>query len=166
MRVFLADRKEKKLQKASQNTYETYYILKPGMTEADLTAIHDKVDTVISKFQGKLVNRDNWGVRELAYPIEKQTNGNVSIAVYTGNAGVVEEIERHFRILDDVMRFLTVRVPADYDYEKVKKQITQSEEEVKHAREQRKKGEGGFGGGFGGGGRGDGGGRPQREYRE
>ena len=144
------------MEKEVNHTYETYYIMKAGMSESDVATIHQKVDNVIEKFKGKLMTRDDWGMRELAYPIDKQTNGHVSIAVYTGNPGVVEEIERHFRILEDVIRFLTVRMEDGYDYALVKKQITNSEEEVKRAREQRKKGDMGFGGG----------GRSFREYRE
>ncbi len=125
----------------SSHVYETLYILKPGMTDSDAAAIHQKIDSVITKFQGQLRHRDDWGVRELAYPIEKDSNGRYCVAVYSGTGGVVEEIERHFKISDDVMRFLTTSVEQDYDYTKSKKQITASEEEVKRNRELRKKGE-------------------------
>ena len=123
----------------SSHTYETVYILKAGISESDSSTIHQKVDNVIQKFAGKLHTRDDWGLRELAYPIEKETNGRYCIAVYEGNSGVVEEIERHFRISDDVIRYLTVMVPRDYDYTKVKKQIHTIEEEVKKNRESRAK---------------------------
>jgi len=129
------------MSKPSSHVYETLYILKPGMTETDATTIHSKIDSVIAKFSGQLRHRDDWGVRELAYPIEKDTNGRYVVAVYSGTGGVVEEIERHFKISDDVMRFLTVSVPADYDYNVAKKQLVASEEEVKRNRELRKKGE-------------------------
>ena len=122
--------------------YETCYILKPGTSETDAGTIHTKVDNVITKFNGELKQRDDWGVRELAYQIDKQTNGRFCVINYTGSAGVVEEIERHFKILEDVIRFLTVQLPADYSYENVKKQIAQTEEDVKKNRELRKKGQG------------------------
>lgn len=125
----------------SSHVYETIYILRPGVSESDATTIHQKVDSVIAKFQGSLRHRDDWGMREFAYPIENDTNGHYTVAVYSGERGVVEEIERHFKISGDVVRFLTVAVEADYDYTKSKKQITASEEEVKRNRELRKKGE-------------------------
>lgn len=125
----------------SSHVYETLYILRPGISEADATTIHQKVDSVIAKFQGSLRHRDDWGMREFAYPIEDDTNGHYCIAVYSGQGGVVEEIERHFKISGDVVRFLTIAVPADYDYNKSKKQIQASEEEVKRNRELRKKGD-------------------------
>lgn len=146
----------------SSHTYETVYILKPGVSDADALTIHQKVDNVIAKFQGTIKVRDDWGLQPLAYAIQNESTGRFSVVVYNGTSGVVEEIERHFKILDQVIRFLTVAVPADYDYAKAKLQAQTIEEEVKRNRELRKKGE--FGGGgrdFGGGGRdfGGGGGR-------
>ena len=124
---------------ASSHTYETLYLLRPGISESDANAIHQKVDNVIQKFSGKLRTRDDWGVKELAYTIEKERNARFCLAVYEGAGGVVEEIERHFRISDDVVRYLTVAMPTDYDYNKVKKQMHASEEEVMQNRESRMK---------------------------
>lgn len=131
---------------SSTNSYETIYILRPGLAESDAGTIHQKIENVITKFSGKLQARDDWGTKELAYPIEKHTNGQYCLVHYTGTSGVVEEIERHFKISGNVMRFLTVSVAADYDYAKAKKQILAIEEEVKRNRELRKKGELGGGG--------------------
>src|SRR5262245_43694136 len=135
----------------SSHVYETVYILRPGVSDADAATIHQKVDNVITKFQGKVRHRDDWGLVQLAYPINKESNGKFNVVVYNGNSGVVEEIERHFKILEQVMRYLTVSVREDYDYTKAKKAIVATEEEVKKNREMRKKGQG-FGGGYGGGG--------------
>jgi ribosomal protein S6 len=66
--------------------------------------------------------------------------GRYNVAVYKANSGVVEEIERHFKISNDVIRFLTVAVEADYDYNKSKKAIALAEEEMKKIREAKKKG--------------------------
>jgi len=124
----------------SSHSYETIYILKPSISDTDLSAINQKIDNVISKFEGKLAGREDWGNRELAYMIEKNTNGRYCVIHYTGNRGVVEEIERHFKILDEVIRFITVAVAKDYDYEKLKKQMALAEEEVMRSRELRRKG--------------------------
>lgn len=125
---------------SSTNTYETVYILRPSLSEANAGAIHAKVDSVIEKFSGAVKARDDWGMRELAFPIDKETMGRFNIVSYTGNSGVVEEIERHFKISSDVIRFLTVAMEADYDYGKAKKQIQLAEEEMKKIREAKKKG--------------------------
>lgn len=123
----------------SSHSYETVYVLKAGISENDAATIHQKVDNVITKFSGKVKSRDDWGTKELAYPIEKEKSGKYNIVVYNGNSGVVEEIERHFKILDDVIRYITVAVDSEYEYGKVKKQIHTAEEEIQKAREFRKK---------------------------
>ncbi len=124
----------------SSHTYETVYILKPSISDTDLGTINQKIDNVISKFEGKLAGRDDWGNLELAYEIDDNTNGRYNVIHYNGNRGVVEEIERHFKISDDVIRFITVSVPKEYDCQKMKKQILAAEEEVKRNRELRRKG--------------------------
>lgn len=161
--------------------YETVYIFKSDITDTSAAAINEKIDSVITRFTGAVIARDEWGLRELAYPVDRQTMGRYCVVVYSGTSGVVEEIERHFKILPEVIRFISVKVDADYDYPKAIKAIQLAEEELKRARELRKREsrdggfgggggrEGGFGGGgreggFGGGGRdgGFGGGKPER----
>ncbi len=125
---------------STTNHYETVYILRPSIPEANASAIHAKVDSVIEKFSGAIKARDDWGMREMAYPIDKESMGRYNVIVYKGNSGVVEEIERHFKISNDVIRFLTVAVEEDYDYEASKKAIALAEEEMKKIREAKKKG--------------------------
>lgn len=124
---------------ASTHTYETVYILKSSLSDDDSSAIHTKVDSVIQKFDGAVKQRDDWGLRDLAYNIDDETMGRFNIVVYNGKAGVVEEIERHFKISPDVIRFITVAVETDYEYGQVKKQMVTAEEEMKKNRELRKK---------------------------
>ena len=124
---------------ADLHSYETLYILKPALSDSDASVIHNKIDSVIGKFQGKVDNRDDWGVRELAYEVEGSKSGRYTILHYTGNSGVVEEIERHFKISDDVIRYMTIRLEGGYDYSKVRKQMKTAEEEQKKAREARRK---------------------------
>ena len=119
----------------SSYTYETVYILRPGIADADAQDIHKKIDAVITKFQGSLKHREDAGIKEMAYEIENERSGRYNTIVYTGKGGVVEEIERHFKISDDVIRFLTVAQRADYDFNKVKQQIALAEEEQKKNRE-------------------------------
>jgi small subunit ribosomal protein S6 len=124
----------------ANTNYETIYILRPGLQADVATSIHTKLDTVVSKFEGAVEHREDWGMRELAYEIDDERSGNYHIVVYNGKAGVVEEIERHFRIAGDVIRYLTVKLPKGYDYALVKKRIAETEEEVKRQREAKKKG--------------------------
>ena len=125
--------------RAELPNYETTYILRSGLSETDASSIHQKVDSVISKFQGKVAHRDDCGLRDLAYSIKNQSTGRVCVLQYNGKPGVVEEIERHFKISGDVIRYITVLVDGDYDYAKLKKQIHLGEEEVKQNRDVKKR---------------------------
>ncbi|MBI4404691.1 MAG: 30S ribosomal protein S6 [Deltaproteobacteria bacterium] len=128
------------MSRTSNHTYETVYVLKGGLSDSTSGAIHQKIDSVIAKFGGKLNLRDDWGVRDLAYAIRHEKAGRFFVIYFNGSSGVVEEIERHFKISEDVLRYLTVSVDSTYDYNKLKKQIHTAEEEVKKNRENRKKG--------------------------
>lgn len=121
----------------SSHTYETVYVFVPHATDDAVTTVNNKIDSVVSKFHGKVKVRDDWGVKHLAYPIQEHKNARYFVINYTGDSGVVEEIERHFKIFGDVIRYLTVAIEEDYNYDKVKKQIVASEEEAKKARELR-----------------------------
>ena len=74
----------------STHHYETVYILRSGLSESDASVIHQKVDNVIAKFQGSVKSRDDWGLKELAYPINNDTTGRYAVVVYNGEGGVVE----------------------------------------------------------------------------
>ncbi len=128
------------MSQTANHNYETVYILRPGLTADGATAIHQKFDTVVAKFEGAVEHREDWGMRELAYEIDDERSGNYHVVVFNGKAGVVEEIERHFRIVGDVIRYLTVSLPKGYDFKLVRKHIQDTEEEVKRAREAKKKG--------------------------
>jgi len=119
------------------NNYETVYILRPSLSDSQAGEINQKIDGVIAKFDGQLQGRDDWGVREMAYEIDDEKSGRYFVLGYTGKAGVVEEIERHFKISSDVIRYLTIAVESDYSYDKLKKQIALAEEEQKKNREAR-----------------------------
>ncbi|NBX68119.1 MAG: 30S ribosomal protein S6 [Proteobacteria bacterium] len=119
----------------SSYIYETVYIVRPGVSDGDVQNIHQKIDAVIAKFQGTLKHREDAGIKEMAYEIKDERSGRYTTIVYNGKPGVVEEIERHFRISDDVIRFLTVAQTPEYDFAKVKQQIAMAEEEQKKNRE-------------------------------
>lgn len=116
---------------SSTHRYETVYIIRPTANDKECETIHDKVDSVIKKFNGELDIRDDWGTRDMAYPIDHFSTGRYTTIVYKGDSGVVEEIERHFKISDDVIRFLTVSVDSDYDYTFIRNQLNSAEEEDK-----------------------------------
>ena len=123
----------------SSHCYETVYILRAGLSDSDAATIQQKIESVVQKFEGKLQGFDDWGQREMAYAINDEKQGRYCVVHYTGKAGVVEEIERHFKILNDVVRFLSIQVPTNYDYSNLKKQMSALEEEQKRFKESKER---------------------------
>ena len=105
--------------------YETIYIIRPGASEDDITAIIDRTNGVIEKFGGKIDLLDRWGIKKLAYTIAKETQGYYVFSEYAGMPEAVSEIERLFRIDDKVLKYMTVKTQDVYGpkAEKVVKSI-------------------------------------------
>lgn len=94
--------------------YETIYIIRPGANEDDITAIIERTNGVIENFGGKIDQIDRWGIRKLAYIIDKETQGYYVFSEYAGKPEAVNEIERLFRIDDKVLKYLTVKTQDVY----------------------------------------------------
>lgn len=94
--------------------YETIYIIRPGASEDDIVAIIERTNGVIEKLGGKIDELDRWGIKKLAYPINKETQGYYVFSEYAGVPEAVSEIERLFRIDDKVLKYLTVKTQDVY----------------------------------------------------
>lgn len=110
--------------------YETIFILRADIdSDASERAI-SRVVNAIQQGGGTLVKLESWGKRRLAFPIGKQRKGFYVYARYLGYRGLVSEVERNLRMLDTVLRHMTVQLAKDVD----PKSITVDPEEVKLAR--------------------------------
>jgi small subunit ribosomal protein S6 len=95
--------------------YETIYVLRPNTTNDQVAEVNTKVKTVIESMGGKVIKVDNWGKRRLAYEVAKERKGIYLYWLFLATPGVVEEAERNLRMLDNVIRYLTVRVDENID---------------------------------------------------
>src|SRR5206468_10141333 len=77
--------------------------------------VNTRIKGVIEGMGGKVIKVDNWGKRRLAYEVAKERKGIYLHWQYLANPGVVEETERNLRMLDTVIRYLTVKVDEDVD---------------------------------------------------
>ena len=91
--------------------YETLFILHPELPEAQVRETIDRTRRLIEGMSGNVADIQDWGLRELAYPIEKQTRGNYVLVEYEAGSAVVNELERTMKLSDEVMRFVSVRMP-------------------------------------------------------
>jgi small subunit ribosomal protein S6 len=95
--------------------YETIYILRPNTPNEGVAEVNTRIKGVIEGMGGKILKIDNWGKRRLAYEVAKERKGIYLYWLYLAQPGVVEETERNLRMLDAVIRYLTVKVDEDVD---------------------------------------------------
>lgn len=115
--------------------YETIIIIDPDLSDEGRAPVLDRVTELIAQFDGALFLVDEWGSKSLAYEIKKKTRGYYLRVDYCGSGALVSEIERHFRIDDRVLKFMTVLLDKDVDPEKILADIAQ-EKAAKEEREQ------------------------------
>ncbi len=92
--------------------YETLFILRPELG-GKVKEFIDKYKKIIEDLSGTVTHVEEWGNRDLAYPIQKQSRGNYSLMRYRASSGTVEELERKMKLSEEVMRCLTVRLDED-----------------------------------------------------
>ncbi len=90
--------------------YELIYVVQPEATDEDRGKIAERVRDIIQRFEGTLVLEEDWGKRKLAYEIRKFNKGFYSYFVFGAYAGTVQEIERNLRMLDNCIRYLTIKL--------------------------------------------------------
>ncbi|MCL2421440.1 MAG: 30S ribosomal protein S6 [Defluviitaleaceae bacterium] len=90
--------------------YELGVIVSAKLEEEAQKAELDRVQDLVVRFGGTIDKVDNWGRRKLAYPIEKQTDGIYSFITFSSEGGAPAEIENRLRILENVLRFLIIRL--------------------------------------------------------
>lgn len=117
--------------------YETTFITRPELSDDALKALQEKLTGVVGEFGGEVVLTEDWGRRKLAYPIQKESRGHYSYLVYSGQGNVVHEIERHLRLHDHVLRFLSVNLEKEFDADAFRKQRAEVHAAAKRREEER-----------------------------
>jgi len=89
--------------------YEVMYVLKPDMEEEATTQFIERINSVITAEGGTVDNVDKWGKRRLAYEIDEQREGYYVVVKFKGGPRVAGELDRVFKISDDILRHLIIR---------------------------------------------------------
>ena len=90
------------------NKYESVIIVNPNLDEAGLKALEEKFTGLINE-NGKVESVENIGKKRLAYEIKKFKEGIYMIFSFEANPDSIKELERVYRITDDVIKFIVVR---------------------------------------------------------
>ena len=90
--------------------YETLLLLSPELADENRREILDNLSGVIVRGNGRVLEEDDWGMRDLAYPVKKQFRGHYVRLEFAGPGEMVAELERNIRITDGIFKFLTVKL--------------------------------------------------------
>ena len=89
--------------------YENLVIVKPTLTAEEIQANVKAIEEVITSNGGEIAATNAMGMRKLAYPIEKNERGYYHVIYYTIAPAAIAEIERRFRINEELLRFVTIK---------------------------------------------------------
>ena len=104
VQVILSERQVKIM-----NKYESVIIINPSVDEEQIKALTTKFTDMINK-DGNVEKADNLGKKKLAYPVKKNAEGYYVVLNFTANPSIIAELERNYRITDDVIKFMTINV--------------------------------------------------------
>jgi small subunit ribosomal protein S6 len=90
--------------------YETIVIVKPEANDAAVKGLAKKLEKILEGKPGKVLKKDDWGIRKLAYPIQHEKKGRYLFWAYAQLPGVLQQVDRSLRFDENVLRYMTVTV--------------------------------------------------------
>ena len=98
---------------AEKRTYEVMYIADPETSENIIEEMNKVIEKIVTDEGGEVVKKEDMGLRDLAYAIQKNNTGHYILFEIEGSGREIAEIERRMRVNDFVIRYITVRVDKD-----------------------------------------------------
>lgn len=95
--------------------FETLLLLSPELSIDARKELLEGFKAVIDREGGKVIVEDQWGMRDLAYPVQKQMRGFYARLEYAAPGALVGELERNIRIAEGVFKFLTVKLADEVE---------------------------------------------------
>jgi small subunit ribosomal protein S6 len=90
------------------NRYETVFILTPVLSEDQTKEAVTKFKDLLKKGSGKIRHEESWGMRKLAYPIQKKSSGFYHLIEFESDPAFIDKLETEYRRDERIIRFLTV----------------------------------------------------------
>ena len=88
--------------------YETVFILTPVLSDDQAKEAAKKFEKILTDLGAKINHRENWGLKKLAYPIQKKTTGFYHLLDFSGKGTEIAELELQFKRDERILRFLTI----------------------------------------------------------
>jgi small subunit ribosomal protein S6 len=92
------------------NQYETVFICTPVLSDPQVKETVNKFKDIITNSGGEMVNDEDWGMKKLAYPIQKKSTGFYHLFEFKADPSLISKLEIEFRRDERVIRFMTVRL--------------------------------------------------------
>ncbi|MFP2930359.1 30S ribosomal protein S6 [Pyxidicoccus sp. 3LG] len=97
--------------------YETIFLVKPDLTDDNVDKLKERVRGIVGREGGKVLRFTVWGKKKTLFPVAKQPRAIYVHASYLGNSKLVAEVERNLRNLDEVSRYISVKIADEVDPE-------------------------------------------------
>ncbi|RKG58208.1 30S ribosomal protein S6 [Corallococcus sp. AB011P] len=97
--------------------YETIFLVKPDVTDDNVDKLKERVRGIVSREGGKVLRFTVWGKKKTLFPVAKQPRAIYVHTSFLGDGKLVAEIERNLRNLDDVTRYISVKIADEVDPE-------------------------------------------------
>jgi small subunit ribosomal protein S6 len=91
------------------NNYEAVFILTPVLSDAQMKEAVEKFKTLLTDKGAEIINEESWGIRKLAYPIDKKSTGFYMMLEFKADPSAIAGLEVNFRRDERVLRFLTTK---------------------------------------------------------
>lgn len=95
------------------NKYESVIIIRPDKTDDEIKLIIEDMKNLVIKNNGNFEKVENLGLKKLAYEIRKCKEGYYAVLYFEADASVITELERMYRITEDIIKFMTIRKDED-----------------------------------------------------
>ena len=92
------------------NQYETVFILTPVLSDVQVKEAVEKFKGILTAEGAEILNEENWGMKKLAYQIEKKSTGFYQLLEFKAEPTVIEKLELNFRRDERVIRYITVKL--------------------------------------------------------
>ena len=90
--------------------YEHTFIATPELSTSELDSLNEKIQSILEKNGSKIVKKEEWGIRTLAYPIKKNTKGNYNNLYIDGNNQIIKDLEQFERYDERIIKFLSIKI--------------------------------------------------------
>ncbi|MBQ6194509.1 MAG: 30S ribosomal protein S6 [Prevotella sp.] len=91
------------------NQYETVFILTPVLSDEQMKETVEKFKKILTDNGAEIVNEETWGLKKMAYAIQKKSTGFYCLLEFKGEPTIVEKLETGFRRDEKVIRYITVK---------------------------------------------------------